>query len=55
MIKPAMIPPKIGAAQYNQWNSQNPEIKDLDIISWTRTEEALKSSGLIIVINNYNI
>jgi len=26
MIKPAMIPPKIGAAQYNQWNSQNPEI-----------------------------
>jgi len=26
MIKPAIIPPKIGAAQYNQWNSQNPEI-----------------------------
>jgi len=26
MINPAIIPPKIGAAQYNQWNSQNPEI-----------------------------
>jgi len=26
MIKPAIIPPNIGAAQYNQWNSQKPEI-----------------------------
>ena len=26
MINPAIIPPSIGAAQYNQWNSQNPDI-----------------------------